>query len=111
MKTLEIFRRESHSKNWEDDSHIRICRSHAARAISEERWDVAEIFLDQILKIDPDHTETWLMKGHLRQHCREDEQAAVDCYRKVITLCGHDEVHPHAQRARTSLVRLLAVWG
>lgn len=111
MKTLEIFRREPRMKKLEEDSQIRIYRSHAARAISEERWDVAEIFLDRILKVDARHTEAWLMKGHLRQHCREDEQAAVDCYRKVITLCGHDSVHPHAQRARTSLGRLLAVWG
>ena len=111
MKTLEIFHREPSTKKLEDDSQIRIYRSHAARAISEERWDVAEIFLDRILKVDPHHTEAWLMKGHLRHHCREDEQAAVDCYRKVITLCGHDPVHPHAQRARTSLGRLLAVWG
>ena len=111
MKTLEIFRREPRMKKLEEDSQIRIYRSHAARAISEERWDVAEIFLDRILKVDGHHTEAWLMKGHLRQHCREDAQAAVDCYRKVITLCGYDSVHPHAQRARTSLGRLLAVWS
>jgi hypothetical protein len=111
MKTLEIFRREPRMKKLEEDSQIRIYRSHAARAISEERWDVAEIFLDRILKVDARHTEAWLMKGHLRQHCREDEQAAVDCYRKVITLCGHDSVHPHAKKARTSLGRLLAVWS
>jgi regulator of sirC expression with transglutaminase-like and TPR domain len=111
MKTFSIFRRESRSNNHDQDSQIRVYRSHAARAISEERWEVAEIFIDRILKVDPHHTEAWLMKGHLRHHCREDERTAVDCYRKVITLCGPDSVHPHAQRARTSLGRLLTIWS
>jgi hypothetical protein len=111
MKSLGIFRKESQPPTQASDSHIRVYRSHAARAISEERWDVAEIFLDRILTVDPKHTEAWLMKGHLSQHCREDEKMAVDCYRKVINLCGHDSQHPHAERARTSLGRLLATWG
>lgn len=111
MKTIRLFQRDSRPKSYGGDSQIRVYRSHAARAISEERWEVAEIFLDRILKVDPDHTEAWLMKGHLRHHCREDEQTAVDCYRKVIHLCGHDSAHPHAERARSSLGRLLAVWS
>lgn len=111
MKTFSIFRREPRSYGGDHDSQIRVYRSHAARAISEERWEVAEIFIDRILKVDAHHTEAWLMKGHLRHHCREDEQTAVDCYRKVINLCGQDSVHPHAQRARTSLGRLLTVWS
>jgi hypothetical protein len=111
MKTFSIFRRESEPNGDDQDSQIRVYRSHAARAISEERWEVAEIFIDRILKVDSHHTEAWLMKGHLRHHCREDEQTAVNCYRKVINLCGPDSVHPHAQRARTSLGRLLTVWS
>jgi regulator of sirC expression with transglutaminase-like and TPR domain len=90
---------------------IRLYRRHAARAISEERWRVAEIFLDRIIDVDPHHTEAWLMKGHLSHHCKHDEDQAVRCYRKVITLCGHDMGHPHAERARLSLTRLLSVWG
>jgi len=111
MKTFSIFRRESRSNDSDQDSQIRVYRSHAARAISEERWEVAEIFIDRILKVDPHHTEAWLMKGHLRHHCREDEQTAVNCYRKVLNLCGPESVHPHAERARTSLNRLLSVWS
>jgi hypothetical protein len=61
--------------------------------------------------VDSYHTEAWLMKGLLRDHCYEDEEAAVRCYRKVITLCGHDLQHPHAERAHSSLGRLLSVWG
>lgn len=94
-----------------EDSMIRVYRRHVARAISEERWRVAEIFLDRILDVDPRHTEAWLMKGFLRQHCHDDGHSAVDCYRKVITLCGHDLAHPHAQRAHASLTRLLSSWA
>ena len=86
---------------------IRVYRRHAARALAEERWQVAEIFLDRILEIDPRNTEAWLMKGHLRDHCREDEEAAVSCYRKVISLCAFDTAHPHVQRAQRSLGRIL----
>jgi len=86
---------------------IRVYRRHAARAISEERWPAATIFLDRILEVDPRNTEAWLMKGALSQHCVRDEAAALDCYRKVITLCGYDEAHPHVQRARRSIKRII----
>ena len=95
----------------DSESAIRIYRRHAARAIADERWSAAEIFLDRILEVDPYHTEAWLMKGLLRHHCRKDDEAAVQCLRKVITLCGHDASHPHASRARHTLGRVLAAWG
>jgi len=94
-----------------EHSIIRVYRRHAARAISEERWEVAEIFFDRILDVSPELTEAWLMKGLLHQYCREDDHAAIRCYRKVITLCGEELDHPHAQRARASLGRLMTVWG
>ena len=94
-----------------EHSIIRVYRRHAARAISEERWEVAEIFFDRILDVTPALTEAWLMKGLLRQYCREDDHAAIHCYRKVISICGEDVTHPHAQRARASLGQLMTVWG
>jgi tetratricopeptide (TPR) repeat protein len=94
-----------------EHSIIRVYRRHAARAISEERWEVAEIFFDRILDVSPDLTEAWLMKGLLRQYCRDDDHAAIRYYRKVISLCGEDLSHPHAQSARASLGRLMTVWG
>lgn len=94
-----------------EHSIIRVYRRHAARAISEERWEVAEIFFDRILDVAPSLTEAWLMKGLLRQYCREDDRAAMICYQKVINLCGENADHPHARRARASLGRLMTVWG
>jgi tetratricopeptide (TPR) repeat protein len=91
-----------------EHSIIRVYRRHAARAISEERWQVAEIFFDRILDISPDLTEAWLMKGFLRQYCRDDERSAARCYRKVLDLCRDNPSHPHAEKARASLAQLLA---
>ena len=98
---------ESHNEH----SIIRVYRRHAARAISEERWEVAEIFFDRILDVEPELTEAWLMKGLLRQYCLDDEYVATHCFRKVIDLCGQDVTHPHAQRAQASLDRLMSAWS
>ena len=90
---------------------IRVFRRHAARAMAEERWSVAEIFLDRILEVDSRNTEAWLMKGLLNHHCRDDESRAFDCYRKVIALGAHDLHHPHVRRAKRSLNRILRGWS
>ncbi len=86
---------------------IRVYRRHAARAMEEERWSSAEVFLDRIIEVNPRHTEAWLIKGILCQHCREDEETALGCFRKVVNIGGDDSTHPHVQRAQTSLGRLL----
>jgi hypothetical protein len=90
---------------------IPLYRRHAARAMAEERWSVAEIFLDRIIEVEPRNTEAWLMKGLVRQHCREDDHEAMHCFRKVITLGGYDSEHPHVQRARRSLGLILSTWS
>ena len=107
MKYPELFIK----KNRSYEGVIRIYRKHAARALTEERWSVAEIFFDRILDVAPRHTEAWLMKGFLKQHCREDHEAALQCFRKVITLCGNDSSHPHVQRAQRSVHHILRGWG
>ena len=111
MKLLRTWDQSEEVPRGVDERAIKVYRRHAARAISEERWSVAEIFIDRILEIKPAHTEAWLMKGHLRQHCRDDDEAALGCFRKVITLCGYDSQHPHVRRARQSLGRLLRGWA
>ncbi len=90
---------------------IGVYRRHAARAISEERWAAAGVFLDRILEVDPRNLEAWLMKGHLHRFCHGNEEAALACYRKVIVLGGYDTSNRHvrrAQRAQEQLLRLLA---
>jgi hypothetical protein len=111
MHAIDVFRGRRRNGCEDPETVIRVYRRHVARAISEERWSVAEIFLDRILEIDARNTEAWLVKGWVRHHCRDDERAAVDCYRRVIVLCGPGSPHPHARRAQSSLGRLLAACG
>jgi len=88
------------------DTAIQVYRHHAARAISEERWSAAEVFFDRILEVNPSHSEAWLMKGHLRQHCKGDFEMARRCFTTVVDLYGERSRHPHAVRARQSLQSL-----
>ncbi len=111
MKKLSFLKTRPSAPGNRSEDAIRVYRRHAARAISEERWPAAEIFFDRILELVPGHTEAWLMKGWLREHCHHDEESALTCYRKVITLGGYDGENPHVQRARQSLGRLLATLG
>ncbi len=93
----------------EDDRvfKMHVYRRYAARAIADERWAAAEVFLDRMLEVDPRHTEAWLMKGHLYRHCKNDLNAAIECYRKVIVLGGYDMSDQHVRAAHDSLKRLL----
>jgi len=87
---------------------IRVYRRHAARALAEERWCVAEIFINRIIETAPSHTEAWLTKGWIRQYGLSDEATALECYRKVIELCGYDRTHPHRERAQRAINRIVA---
>lgn len=108
MKWFVWPRGEERPELQDRDEAIRLFRSHAAQAIADERWQVAEVFLNRIIEVAPDHTEAWLMKGWLRHHCRHDEATALECYQQVLTLCAHDASHPHVRRAKQSLGRIMA---
>ena len=106
MKSVDLVWQNLFEKEQPSDKMIRVYRFHAARALTEERWSVAEIFLDRILEVEPERTEAWLMKGLLRQHCREDDEAAAGCFHHVLRICDRNPDHPHALRARNSLGQL-----
>ena len=111
MKFFDRFRTMRGDPDTSLQNTIRIYRRHAARALSEERWKSAEIFLDRILDVAPRNTEALLMKGYLNQHCLEDDEAALRHFRRVITLCGFDPDHPDAQKARQSVTRIVNAWA
>ena len=108
MKWFSKNRAEQRHDPAEKEAAIRLYRRYAANAIADERWQVAEVFFNRIIEISPLHSEAWLMKGWLRQHCENDEATALECYQKVLVLCGHDPAHPHVQRAKHSLGRIVA---
>jgi len=111
MKTLEKIRDVFGSNDPGPSGLIGVYRRHAARAISEERWAAAGIFLERILEVDPRNLEAWLMKGHLHRFCHGDEETALECYRRVVVLGGYDTSNRHvlrAQQAQEQLLRRLA---
>jgi tetratricopeptide (TPR) repeat protein len=107
MKTLAQLADRFREPRQDRRQMIGVYRRHAVRAVAEERWAAAGIFLDRILEVDPRHTEAWLMKGHLYRHCLGNTEAALSCYRKVIVLGAYDTTHPHVRRAQQSLEQLL----
>ncbi len=109
MRLAPAIRRED-ERGFRDEA-LAVYRRHAMRALAEERWAAAEAFLDRMLRVDPLSTEAWLMKGHLNQFCRGRLERALECYRRVIALCGWDTAHPHARQARRALDRLLLHWS
>jgi Tfp pilus assembly protein PilF len=111
MQAKTLIRRDPPRATPAQDEALAVYRRHAMRALSEERWTAASIFLDRMLEVDPHNTEVWLMKGHVEQFCRENLEAALACYRKVITLCGWDLSHPHAAKARRAADRVLLHWS
>ncbi len=111
MQTKAVIRRQVPRAERGLEEALSIYRRHAMRAMSEERWAAASIFFDRMLELDPRNTEAWLMKGHIEQFCRENLEAALDCYRKVITLGGWDPSHPHVKGARQATERLLLRWS
>ena len=110
MKVINAVSVEYTQTSESTEDPLRVYRKHAARAIAEERWSVAEIFFDRILDLCPRNTEAWLMKGFLQQHCKHDDEKALGCFRKVISLCGYDSEHPHLQRAQAAMRRILRGW-
>ncbi len=110
LKFLSRFRGIRDDSNRSTQDVIRVYRGHIARALSEERWSSAEIFLDRILDVEPRNTEALLMKGYLNQHCLKDDEAALEHFRRVISLCSFDPQHPHVQQAKKSVTRIVNAW-
>jgi thiaminase len=106
-RNIEASRAQSSAQN-NGQSIIALYRRHIARAIHEERWASAEIFVDRILDEYPENTEALLLKAWIKHYCRKDEANAIHYYRKVVDVFGESSDHPHVQRAMQSMERLLA---
>lgn len=111
MEKLMEIRRVVDRSTAQKGSESSIYRRHALRAIEDQRWASAEIFLDRMLEADARDSETWLLKGWLRHHCRHDEATALECYREVIRLNEGNPDDPHVVRAKRGLERLLDMAG
>jgi len=111
MQLVRALRRTEAPVPAERDRALAVYRRHAMRAMREERWVAASIFFDRMLEVDPRNTEAILMKGYLAEHCAGDPGRALECYRKVIDLCGPDAAGPHAESARSGIARIVRRWS
>jgi len=111
MQIVRSFHRWNRVAITDREQALSVYRHHAMRAMREERWTAASIFFDRMLEVDPRNTEALLMKGLLAEHCASDPTAALECYRKVVHLCGPGDGHPHARRAREAIGRLVRRWA
>jgi hypothetical protein len=82
-------------------------RSQIARALGEHRWRFADHFCDRLLAEEPRDLATWLLKGHLAWRQFRDNQAALNCFRRVLILGGFESSNEYVARARSSLAQLL----
>ena len=80
----------------------------ACLAAAEERYDVALIFCDKAVEIDPHHLPTRLLIAQIHDYGRHDLNAAVTAYRKLITLAAYDPENPYCAAAQAGLDTLLA---
>jgi tetratricopeptide (TPR) repeat protein len=81
----------------------RLYLQRALKAAAEERFDVALVFCDKALDVEPGNLGARLLAGRLYDHARHDVDRAVDAYRKVIALAGYDEANPYCAAARQAL--------
>ena len=85
----------------------RLYLQRALKAAAEERFDVALVFCDKALAVEPGNLGARLLAGRLYEHACHDADRALDAYRKVISLAGYDESNPYCSAARQALDALV----
>jgi tetratricopeptide (TPR) repeat protein len=80
----------------------------ACLAASEERHDVAMVFIGKALNLDPRNLPTRLLLAQIYDLGLRDVEAAIRGYKKVIALSGYDSTNPYCAAARESLDRLIS---
>ena len=72
--------------------------AEAARFLREGRWPEAIAALDQLLKLTPDHADSWFNLGYAQRHARQYRKA-LESYDKAIVLGLRSPEEAHLNRA------------
>jgi hypothetical protein len=75
----------------------------ACLAASEERYDVARVFAEKAIEVEPGHLPARLLLARIHDRGFGNLEAAVAGYRKVIALAGYDGANPVCLAAREAL--------
>jgi tetratricopeptide (TPR) repeat protein len=94
--------RDAHSRG-----ELSLYYRRACLAAAEERYDDALIFCSKALAIDGAHLPTRLLIGQIHDRGRNDMEAALECYGKVIALGGYSVENPYCIAAREAIDRMV----
>lgn len=86
---------------------VALYRQRYRMALEEKKFDIALIFLNKILEVDPLNLEAKLCKGEIYHRHLNDYTRAVEQYKKVIGLTNGDERSDANVRARNSLSEIM----
>src|SRR3982750_3813124 len=124
---LEIKRSDSHSNNrllstirhylpgaWiapKNNELVTLYRLRYKMALEEQKYDIALIFLNKILEIDPTNAEAKLCKGDIYHHCLQDYPRAIEQYNKVLRTTTENDaptIHVRARAAMAEIMEMLS---
>ncbi|HEX7706516.1 MAG TPA: hypothetical protein VF701_08675 [Thermoanaerobaculia bacterium] len=88
-----------------DNELITLYRLRYRMAMEEEKFDIAMIFLNKILELDPLNLEAKVSKGEIYHRCLGDYPRAIEQYNKVIRLSATDD--PATVRARAGMSEIM----
>jgi len=87
---------------------ISLYRLRYRMAMEEKKFDIAMIFLNKILELDPGNCEAKLCKGEIYHRCLGDFPRAIEQYNKVIRLsAGNASDRPVQDRARAAMAEIM----
>lgn len=94
-----------------DNELITLYRLRYRMAMEEEKHDIAMIFLNKILELDPMNVEAKLCKGEIYHRHLGDYPKAIEQYNKVIRMTSdgkNDNVHTRARAAMSEIMEMLS---
>ncbi len=89
------------------DDLVTLYRQRYRMALDERKYDIAMIFLNKILEVDPLNLGAKFCKGEIYHRHLNDYSRAVEQYNKVIRLSGDRSGEDLNLRARNSLTEIM----
>ena len=86
---------------------IALYRLRYKMAMEEAKFDIALIFLNKIIELDPGNVEAKLCKGEVYHRCLRDYTRAIEQYNKVIRLTVKRDQEPIREKARAAMSEIM----
>lgn len=87
---------------------VALYRQRYRMALEEKKYDIALIFLNKILEVDPLNLEAKYSKGEIYHRHLNDYGRAVEQYKKVIRLGERTELHTRAEESLCEIMEMLS---